>query len=174
MLKLLKALPLVFTISISIYLFAFITNLTQGNDLTFVIYGTEYCDTCTELKEFLHREVRGARIVFLDLIDKNNSARFMEVVNLLYEIGALPQTPCPTCKPPMERLRVLIPLTGILKGGELKAIIIGFYNQTLWKETLSLVIKSNTTYFITPLGIRITINDHQVKEKLESLIIGSS
>jgi len=36
------------------------------------------------LKEFFHKEVKEARIVFLDLSAENNTARFIEIINILY------------------------------------------------------------------------------------------
>ena len=146
----------------------FFLTYTSSNDFVFVIYGSKYCDSCIALEEFLRKEVKGARIVFLDLTDKNNTARFVEIVNILYKTGALRwQTSCPTCQTP----RALIPLTGILKNGELKAIVVGFNNQTV-KEVLSLVLNSNATYFVAP-GVKIQIKEYRIKEKLEKLIIDS-
>ena len=146
---------------------------TSSNDLVFIIYGSKYCDACIALEEFLCKEVRGARVVFLDLTDENNSARFVEIISILYKIGVLRwQTSCPTCKTHTGYLRVLMPLTGILKNGELKAIVVGFNNQTMGEEVLSLVLNSNATYFIAP-GVKIQIKEYRIREKLEKLILGS-
>ena len=143
---------------------------TSGSELTFVIYGSEYCDECIKLKEFLHEEAGGARVIFLDLTDENNSARFMEIMGLLYGLAAPLATQCPSCEPPTSQFEALIPLTGIFKEGELKAIVIGFYNEEFWKEALSLSLKSNATYFIAP-GMKVQIHDKQLKERIEDIII---
>ena len=144
---------------------------SQQQKYSFVIYGTEHCNDCRRLESFLTDEIGNDTILLSNLDDDDSSARFLEITSVLINSSIIQSPNCYECMSKEELgmfIDSLIPLTVILKNGDLRAVVAGFYSSDFWLRVLDRLGDGDSAYFLTP-GTEAQIDD-DVETTIEDIL----
>lgn len=162
---------ILFILLIAGYAYSQYSNRQLQLHYQFLIYGSEHWSECTRLKRFLSQKFGNDTILFLGLDDNDNSVRFLNIISVLLN-SAIP-LPFPYCYECVSKeelgqsIDLLIPLTFILKSGDLKAVVAGFYSEAFWLKVLDRISNENSTYFFAPSTEAVMEDD--VKKEIEKI-----
>jgi len=104
-----------------------ILNVLPDPEPLFLVYGTEECPNCRKIFKELSEIYGNETILFLDLKEKKNLDRALQILDLVYDVGKTPDTP----------------LIGVFWNNSLLAVTVGYTPVSFWFEVLNDTIRES-------------------------------
>ncbi|RLG54227.1 MAG: hypothetical protein DRO00_01865 [Thermoproteota archaeon] len=104
-----------------------ILNVLPDPEPLFLVYGTEECPNCRKILKELSEIYGNETILFLDLKEKKNLDRALQILDLVYDVGKTPDTP----------------LIGVFWNNSLLAVTVGYTPVNFWFEVLNDTIRES-------------------------------
>ena len=116
--------------------------------------------------------MKGAKLVFLDMSNRNVTASFLTILYMLGNANIPLPFICPACVTKeviIKYLKMNIPLVIIVKNGRLVGIIAGFHNKSSWSNFLRYLDGDGVPKYIID-GLAIPLKSLSLRKELMKVI----